>query len=55
MEAETQDWMPEHQKTLVDVFSALNVTWLVILLVFYYFQSIWAGFSLFIRVGLRVT
>ena len=50
MEAEAQDWMTGHQKTLVDVFSALNVAWLAILLVFYYLQSILRGVSLVVKV-----
>eukprot|EP00752_Nemacystus_decipiens_P005744 g5197.t1 len=49
VEAETQVWMTGPQKTLVDVFSALNVAWLVILLVFYYLQSIMRGISLVVK------
>ncbi|CBJ32197.1 conserved unknown protein [Ectocarpus siliculosus] len=49
IEAETQSWMTGPQKTLVDVFSALNVAWLVILLVFYYLQSIMRGISLVVK------
>lgn len=52
VEAETQSWMTGEQKTLVDVFSALNIAWLAILLVFYYLQSILAGLSLVIKVRL---
>lgn len=50
IEAEPQSWMTGPQKTLVDVFSALNVAWLVILLVFYYLQSIMKGISLVVKV-----
>ncbi|CAM9253148.1 unnamed protein product, partial [Laminaria digitata] len=49
VEAQAQDWMTGHQKTLVDVFSALNVAWLAILLVFYYLQSILRGVSLVVK------
>ncbi|CAN0024542.1 unnamed protein product [Ectocarpus sp. 13 AM-2016] len=49
IQAETQAWMTAPQKTLVDVFSALNVAWLVILLVFYYLQSIMRGISLVVK------
>ncbi|CAM9996194.1 unnamed protein product, partial [Hapterophycus canaliculatus] len=49
IEAEPQSWMTGPQKTLVDVFSALNVAWLVILLVFYYLQPIMKGISLVVK------
>lgn len=52
VEAEPQQWMPGDQKTLVDVFSALNVCWLVILLVFYYLQNILAGISLVFKASI---
>lgn len=51
VEAQPQSWMPGAQKTLVDVFSALNIAWLVILLVFYYLQPIMSGVSMVVKVS----
>lgn len=50
VESDTQDWMTGSQRTLVNVFSSLNVAWLVILLIFYYLQSVLHGISMVVKV-----
>ena len=38
------------QRTLVEVFSALSMAWLVILLIIYYLQSVLHGISMVFKV-----